>query len=199
MPSLNSLGNYCYKRIQPRVNFDPSFHDVPKHRLSTYLWVFGWLAQFGHPSVGDRLNYGSGEFRGTRAVAPNSERQTVILGQRLSSSKLRASISCELCRSLYTFAHHNECEQVWNGQIWRVGPRSPKSNQTCGASKVNPQWSLCLHHPTSILEYIVVATALQAPRSQPWPSSRCHTQKRSELSHASFSSTKTAALGHDTS
>jgi hypothetical protein len=37
VPSLNSLGNYCYKRIQPRVNFDPSFLDVLKHMLSAYL------------------------------------------------------------------------------------------------------------------------------------------------------------------
>jgi hypothetical protein len=41
MPSLNSLGNYYYKRIQPRVNSDPNFLDVPKHMLSAYLQVFG--------------------------------------------------------------------------------------------------------------------------------------------------------------
>jgi hypothetical protein len=41
VPSLNSLGNYCCKRIQPRVNSDPSFLDVPKHRLLAYLRVFG--------------------------------------------------------------------------------------------------------------------------------------------------------------
>jgi hypothetical protein len=33
VPFSNTLGNYCCKRIQPRVNFDPSFLDVPKHRL----------------------------------------------------------------------------------------------------------------------------------------------------------------------
>jgi hypothetical protein len=37
VPSLNFLGNYCYNRIQPRVNSDPSFFDVPKHMLSAYL------------------------------------------------------------------------------------------------------------------------------------------------------------------
>jgi hypothetical protein len=41
VPSLNSLGNYYYKRIQPRVNSNPNFLDVPKHRLSAYLEVFG--------------------------------------------------------------------------------------------------------------------------------------------------------------
>jgi hypothetical protein len=41
VPSLNSLGNYCCKRIQARVNSDPSFIDVPKHRLLAYLLVFG--------------------------------------------------------------------------------------------------------------------------------------------------------------
>jgi hypothetical protein len=41
VPSLNSIGNYCCKRIKPRVNFDPSFLDVPKHRLLAYLPVFG--------------------------------------------------------------------------------------------------------------------------------------------------------------
>jgi hypothetical protein len=37
VPSLNSLGNYCCKRIQPRVNSGPSFLDIPKHRLLAYL------------------------------------------------------------------------------------------------------------------------------------------------------------------
>jgi hypothetical protein len=36
-----SLGNYCCKRIQRRVNSDPSFLDVPKHKLLAYLRVFG--------------------------------------------------------------------------------------------------------------------------------------------------------------
>jgi hypothetical protein len=49
--------------------------------------------------VGDRLNCGSSEFRGTRAVAPKSERQTVNLGQRLSPSELHVNITRELCRS----------------------------------------------------------------------------------------------------
>jgi hypothetical protein len=41
VPSLNSLGNYCCKRIPPRVNSDPSFLNVPKHRLLAYLRIFG--------------------------------------------------------------------------------------------------------------------------------------------------------------
>jgi hypothetical protein len=40
MPSLNSPSNYCCKRIQPRVNSDPSFLDVPKYRLLAYLQGF---------------------------------------------------------------------------------------------------------------------------------------------------------------
>jgi hypothetical protein len=41
VPSSNSLGNYSYKRIEPRVKTDPSFLDVPKNRLLAYLQVFG--------------------------------------------------------------------------------------------------------------------------------------------------------------
>jgi hypothetical protein len=73
MPSLYSLDNYCYKKIQPKVNFDLSFLDVPKHKLLAYLRVSDLLIPFGHPSAGDRPNYGLSEFRGTRAVAPKSE------------------------------------------------------------------------------------------------------------------------------
>jgi hypothetical protein len=71
-----------------------------------------WRLLDGHPSPGDRLNYGLGEFRGTRAVAPKSKRQTTILGLRLSSSELCASIACERCRSLHTFEHCNWCDRV---------------------------------------------------------------------------------------
>jgi hypothetical protein len=39
--SLNSLGNYCCKRIWPRVNSDPSFLDVLEHRPLSYLQGFG--------------------------------------------------------------------------------------------------------------------------------------------------------------
>jgi hypothetical protein len=41
VPSSNSLGNYCCKRIQPRVNSDPSFLEVPKYRLLACLQGFG--------------------------------------------------------------------------------------------------------------------------------------------------------------
>jgi hypothetical protein len=95
VPSLYSLDNYCYKKIQPKVNFDPNFLDVSKHRLSTYLQVFGLLTQFGHLSAGDRPNYGLDEFRGTHAVGPKNERQTMNLSLRLSSLKLHASIARE--------------------------------------------------------------------------------------------------------
>jgi hypothetical protein len=48
--------------------------------------------------MGGWLNYGSGGFRGTSAVAP----KTVTLGRRLSSLEFRVSISHELCRSPHT-------------------------------------------------------------------------------------------------
>jgi hypothetical protein len=112
VPSLYSLENYCYKKIQPKVNLDPSYLDVPKHKLSAYLRVFGLLTQFGLLSTGDRPNYGLDEFRGTRAVGPKNERQTVNLGLRLSSLELRASIARKRCRSLDTSEHCNWCEWV---------------------------------------------------------------------------------------
>jgi hypothetical protein len=40
VPSLNSPGNYCCKRIQSTVNSDLNFLDVPKHGLLAYLLVF---------------------------------------------------------------------------------------------------------------------------------------------------------------
>jgi hypothetical protein len=112
VPSLNSLGKYCYKRIQAKVNSDPSFLNVPKHMFLAYLRVFGCLAQFDHLFAGDRSNYGLGEFRGMRAVAPKSERQTMNLGRKLSSSELRASIARERYKSPHTSEHCNWCERV---------------------------------------------------------------------------------------
>jgi hypothetical protein len=41
VPSLNSLGSYCCRRIWPRVNSDPSSLDVPEHMISAYPQVFG--------------------------------------------------------------------------------------------------------------------------------------------------------------
>jgi hypothetical protein len=52
--------------------------------------------------MGDRPNYGSGEFRVICAAAPKSERQIVSLGRRLSSAELRVNITCELCRFQHT-------------------------------------------------------------------------------------------------
>jgi hypothetical protein len=43
--------------------------------------------------MGDRFNYGSSEFRGTCAVAPKSEQQTMNLDRRLSSLKLCVNIN----------------------------------------------------------------------------------------------------------
>jgi hypothetical protein len=52
VPSLNSLGNYCCKRIPPRVNSDPSFLDVPKHRL---LAIFEYLVDLLHLAIRHRV------------------------------------------------------------------------------------------------------------------------------------------------
>jgi hypothetical protein len=51
----------------------PNSLGVPSHKPSGWLQESGSLAQFGHPSVDDRPNYGSNESRGTRVVAPKSE------------------------------------------------------------------------------------------------------------------------------
>jgi hypothetical protein len=75
-------------------------------------WSHFRKPRFGHPSVGDRPNCGSSESRGMVIVAPKRELQTVNLGRRLSSSKLHASITRELCRSSRIFEHHNGCGQV---------------------------------------------------------------------------------------
>jgi hypothetical protein len=40
----------------------PNYLDFPSCMLSTCLPEFGSLALFGHPSMGDRLSYGSSEF-----------------------------------------------------------------------------------------------------------------------------------------
>jgi hypothetical protein len=51
----------------------PNYLHVPSHKPLAYLHEFGLLAQFGHPSVGDRPNCESSESRGMHAVAPKSE------------------------------------------------------------------------------------------------------------------------------
>jgi hypothetical protein len=66
-------------------------------------------------------------------------------------------------------------------------------------ANISPLWSPCLYHPIFILECSAVAIALQASCSQPWPSGSYYIHKHSELSRASSLSTKTTALGHDTS
>jgi hypothetical protein len=81
----------------------PNYHDAPSHKPLAYLPKFCLRAQFGDPSAGDRPKCESSEFRGTRAVAPKSDRQTVTLNQRQSSSKLHADIAHERNRSQHTF------------------------------------------------------------------------------------------------
>jgi hypothetical protein len=51
----------------------PNFLGVLSHKPLAYLQGFDLLAQFGRPSMDDRLNCGSSEFRGTRAVVPKTE------------------------------------------------------------------------------------------------------------------------------
>jgi hypothetical protein len=92
VPSSNSIGRCCIK-IQPIVDACPNYLNSPSRMLLAYLPRFGWLIQFGHLSAGDRPNCESTEFRGTRAVAPKSERQTMTLDQKWSSSKLRVDFS----------------------------------------------------------------------------------------------------------
>jgi hypothetical protein len=56
-------------KTQPMTDTCPNYLDSPSRMLLAYLPGFALLAQFGHPSAGDRLNYESNEFRGTHAVA----------------------------------------------------------------------------------------------------------------------------------
>jgi hypothetical protein len=63
-------------------NSCPNSLDTPSHKLITYPPGFGLLAQFGHPSMDDRSNYGSNESLVTHEVAPKRKRQTVTLDQR---------------------------------------------------------------------------------------------------------------------
>jgi hypothetical protein len=48
-------------KTQPMADACPNYLDSPSRMLLTYLSGFGLLTQFGHPSVGDRLNCESGE------------------------------------------------------------------------------------------------------------------------------------------
>jgi hypothetical protein len=69
-------------KTQPMVEICPNYLDSPSRMLSACLPGFGLLAQFGHPSVGDRLNYELSEFQVTCAVTPKSERQTTTLDRK---------------------------------------------------------------------------------------------------------------------
>jgi hypothetical protein len=60
----------------------PNHLDALSHKPLAYLLEFGLLAQFGHLSAGDRLKCGSSESRGTHAIAPKSDRQTMTLDQK---------------------------------------------------------------------------------------------------------------------
>jgi hypothetical protein len=54
VPSSNSLGSYCCMKTQPMADACPNYLDSPSHMLLANLPGFGLLAQFGHPSTGDR-------------------------------------------------------------------------------------------------------------------------------------------------
>jgi hypothetical protein len=71
---LNFLGNYCCMKIQLMADCCPNYQDIPSRKLKAYLLEFNLLSQFGHSFAGGRLNCESSESRGTRAVAPKSER-----------------------------------------------------------------------------------------------------------------------------
>ncbi len=118
VPSSDSLHSYCCQKTWHTVDSYPNFLDVSKHKLLAYLQEFGWLTQFDHPSVGDRLNCESSESRGTRAVAPNSERWTATLDRKWSSSDLRASITHTQCRSQHT---SQLCTWCWRYEVSRSG------------------------------------------------------------------------------
>jgi hypothetical protein len=132
VPSSNSLGSCCCMKTQPMADAYSNYLDSPSRMLLACLPGFGWLTPFGHPSVGDRPNYESSESRRTRAVGPKSERETMTLDQKWSSSELRASIARMHCRSQHTSQLCTSCWWVWSEQIWWVIQRPPKLSQTCG-------------------------------------------------------------------
>jgi hypothetical protein len=59
VPYSDSFGSCCCMRTLPMANSCPNSLDIPSHNPVTYPRGFGPLAQFGHPSVDDRLNCGS--------------------------------------------------------------------------------------------------------------------------------------------
>jgi hypothetical protein len=64
------------------ANSCPNYLDASSNMLLAYLPESNSLALFGHLSAGDKLNYGSSEFREKHAVAPKSEQQTATLDQK---------------------------------------------------------------------------------------------------------------------
>jgi hypothetical protein len=60
----------------------PSCPVGPLHKPWAYPPEPGSLSPPDHPSVDDKLNCGSGEFRGKHAIAPRNEQQIGILGQK---------------------------------------------------------------------------------------------------------------------
>jgi hypothetical protein len=64
------------------ADFCPNYQDVPSRKPLTNLPESGLLTQFGHLSTCDRPNCGSSESRGTHAITPKSEQQTVTLDQK---------------------------------------------------------------------------------------------------------------------
>jgi hypothetical protein len=61
-------------KIQLMADSCPNYSDIPSCKRCAYLLEFGLLSQFGHPSVGNRLNCESSESRGIHAVVLKSER-----------------------------------------------------------------------------------------------------------------------------
>jgi hypothetical protein len=126
MPSSNSLGSCCCMKIQPMVDACPNYFDSPSRMLLAYLLGFGWLTQFGHLSMSDRLNCESSESRGMRVAAPKREQQTMTLDQTRLSLELHVDRTHEQYRSRHTSERCTWSWRVWSGWIWWVDSQSPK-------------------------------------------------------------------------
>jgi hypothetical protein len=66
-------------KTQPMADSCPNYLNVPSHMPLAYPPGFGSLAMFDCQSMGDKLSYGSSEFRGKHTVVLKSEQQTVTL------------------------------------------------------------------------------------------------------------------------
>jgi hypothetical protein len=93
-------------KTQSMANACPNYHDSPSRMLLAYLLRFGLLTQFDHPSVADRPNYESSQFRGNHVVVPISEQQIVTLDQTRPSLGLHVDTTHERCRFGESFNDH---------------------------------------------------------------------------------------------